>query len=272
MCQQCTTDALNYGEVIPGWYLMRAQKDGTTWKAGHWGLVWSNDPTFTWEETPTANPAFGLSDEDEEALYQANKDNEIGARIVSMSLPEDFSRAFGRMNPRTGYEIITAAMERGYDPKESGDLSWWLFDWIGEYLKTAEPKHHSEHDLAPDLGFAGIDGPVTLTAGTLLYGDLFEILSKMAIPAGYTSKPFALTLDEEIVGVAGRSVDQPSGWSCIVNADIASNTDASTVMIPDGQTASITVSTMAERSEPLPLPEHDRVTLRLNDQELLGLS
>lgn len=145
MCQQCTTDAMNYGEVMPDWFLMRAQKDGNTWKAGQWGLVSCNDPSFTWTSTPTPNPAFGLDDEAEEALWRANEHNEIGRRIVSTEMPEDFKAAFAEMSPLMGYDLVRAAMERGYDPKTSGDLHWWLYDWFGEFLKTAVPRHHGAH-------------------------------------------------------------------------------------------------------------------------------
>ena len=146
MCQQCTCQALTYGEAVPDWYLMQAQVDGSTWKAGQWGLVWSNDPTFTWTGTPTPNPAFGLDDAAEEALWKANEHNEIGARIVSTELPESFKEAFDTMNPRTGYDLVVASMQRGYDPDTSGDLAWWLWDWFGEYLRTATPRHHGAVD------------------------------------------------------------------------------------------------------------------------------
>lgn len=151
MCQQCMTNAQNYGELLPGWYLMRAQNDGTPmmddkiWKAGMWGLVWSNDPLTIWSSTGTPNPAFGLDDKAEEELWEANKDNEIGKRIV-LDLPDDFEEAFASFSPLTGYDLITAAMQRGYDPEKSGDLSWWLFDWMGEFLKTATPRHHGAVD------------------------------------------------------------------------------------------------------------------------------
>lgn len=146
MCEQCTTEALTYGEVIPGWLLMRAQKDGNRWKAGEWGLVWSNDPSFTWTSTPTPNPAFGLDDEAEEALYEANKGTPIGDRIASMKLPQDFKDAFEAVTPRAGYSLVCAAMEKGYDPETSGDFSWWFYDCVGEHLKTAVPHHHGAVD------------------------------------------------------------------------------------------------------------------------------
>ena len=45
MCTFCITKPLHYGEVLPGWFLMKANKDANpdskepSWKAGQWGLI-----------------------------------------------------------------------------------------------------------------------------------------------------------------------------------------------------------------------------------------
>ena len=159
MCQQCTTNAISFGEVIPGWFLMRARRDGNTWKRGQWGLVWSNDPSFTWTTTPTPSPVFGMTDNEEEAWFEANEGTPEMARMMAMA-PAEFRGVF-ECDPLTGYGLVTAAMERGYDPDKSGDFAYWLFDRIGEYLKTAEMTVPDQDDPFPDTP----DNPTDVTIG-----------------------------------------------------------------------------------------------------------
>ena len=134
MCEQCNTEAAFFGEPIPGWYLMRATKDGIKWKSGEWGLVFRNDPDLYWTSTPTPSALFNIQDEDEqEAWLQANKGTPEYVRVW-MEVPHDFATAF-MMEPGLGYDLVTAAMKRGYDPETSGDFTTWFFDLLGEHLK-----------------------------------------------------------------------------------------------------------------------------------------
>lgn len=55
MCTQCVVNPIYYGEIAPGWFLMRARKDegGTEgMRVGEWGLVECNDPTIVFDVTP----------------------------------------------------------------------------------------------------------------------------------------------------------------------------------------------------------------------------
>ncbi len=55
MCTQCVVNPIYYGEIAPGWWLMRARKDEgglDGMKAGEWGIVECNDPTIVFDVTP----------------------------------------------------------------------------------------------------------------------------------------------------------------------------------------------------------------------------
>ena len=160
MCEQCTTAAISFGEPLPGWYLKRARRDGNDWKKGEWGLIRSNDPTFKWSLTPTPSPMWGMTDEEEEAWFEAvDKTSPEYHRGIKLILSKEFDEYEDQFmcDPRTGYMLITAAMERGYDPHASGHIAHWLFDYLGEWLKTAPMEE--EGDALPDYG------PVDYTIG-----------------------------------------------------------------------------------------------------------
>lgn len=145
MCDQCTTEALRYGdEVLPGFSLMRAQKEGTRWHAGHWGLVECNDPTVTWTSKPQPSPVYGMTDEEEEEWFKKHEDDHELIDSALGHVPDDFRNAF-QIHPNTGYKLVTAAKQRGYNPKTSGDIINWLWEHFGEHLKTAVPVHHNSH-------------------------------------------------------------------------------------------------------------------------------
>jgi hypothetical protein len=82
-----------------------------------------------------------MTDEEEEAWFDAAEDNSPEVkRATYMGLREhDFFDTFGSCSPGTGYDLVKAAMERGYDPETSGHFEMWFFSYLGEWLKTAEP-------------------------------------------------------------------------------------------------------------------------------------
>lgn len=144
MCDQCNANPLSYGEPIPGWTLMRAQQDGIEWRKDEWGLVWSNDPTFTWTSTPTPCPLFNMPDEaEQEAWFSIHPSGTPEYERAMAYTPDDFAQAM-KVDPALGYDLVVAAMTKGYDPREGGDFHAWFFDYLGEYLKTAVPTHHAE--------------------------------------------------------------------------------------------------------------------------------
>lgn len=124
MCEQCLANPVSFGQPLRGFWLMRARRDGDNWKKGEWGLVECNDPTFYWVSTPRV-----LSDTEWE--------------------PEDFHDAF-MADPSTGYRLVAAAVEKGYDPTEGGFESWF-FNYLVEYLKTAEAVDEGDLYAIDDL-------------------------------------------------------------------------------------------------------------------------
>lgn len=159
MCEQCLTWPISFGNPLPGYKLMRARRDGNDWKRGEWGLIQCNDPTFTWKKTPTPSPTWGMTDEEEEAALEAMGDDHPDRyRALGLGLG-DFEKAFN-CSPTQGYELIAAAKKRGYNPKKHGFFTYWFFDYLGEWLKTAKIK--DEGDQFPTREeFA----PVDLTIG-----------------------------------------------------------------------------------------------------------
>ena len=45
---------------------------------------------------------------------------------------------FSSCTANEGYDLIKGAMERGYDPDDGPIFAYWFFNYLGEYLKTAE--------------------------------------------------------------------------------------------------------------------------------------
>jgi hypothetical protein len=46
MCEQCVANAHAWIDILPGWWLVRAHKDGNEMRAGQWGLMHCNDPSL----------------------------------------------------------------------------------------------------------------------------------------------------------------------------------------------------------------------------------
>jgi hypothetical protein len=162
MCLQCLCEAKSYGEVIPGWLLMTSSKGDKNWPLGYWGLVQSNDPTFVWEHRPLFDPHELI---ESELKRRGIKQPEIDKRMEKIEAStqdrhplwrefdnfhhkaETFSSAIcSWCPPNVGFELISACIKAGYNPKEDGDVAFWLFSYMGYYLATKQPKpvHHSK--------------------------------------------------------------------------------------------------------------------------------
>lgn len=138
MCEQCLTWPISFGQPLSGFTLMRARRDGNDWMKGEWALVECNDPTFQWRVTPTPSPIWGMTDDEEEAYFESLTHGSPEYDRVSFAYDRgDFEEVFSNMTAMTGYKMITAAMEKGYDQKQHGCFLPWFFDYLGEYLKDA---------------------------------------------------------------------------------------------------------------------------------------
>jgi hypothetical protein len=141
MCEQCLTNPISFGEPMPGFFLKRARRDGNDWKQGEWGLIECNDPSYRWCTTPTPDSTWGMTDDEEEAWFEnADKSSPEYRRAIEVlsDSENDFYAAFKVCSPLSGYDLVKAAIEVGYDPERSGSFQYWFFDYLGEWLKTAE--------------------------------------------------------------------------------------------------------------------------------------
>lgn len=122
MCEQCVTDCLHYGQVLPGWYLIRAQKDGNLMKIHQWGLLRCNDPDFVWTVDPIVDITYGMSDDQVDAL----PDDQWNLYRKFSNSAEKFEQSL-KGDIRSGYSLYKACLEAGYDPEVDGyNLSHWL--------------------------------------------------------------------------------------------------------------------------------------------------
>jgi hypothetical protein len=135
MCDQCLTNSLYFGEVLPGYQLIRARRKSDMMNVGDWGLVICNDPDYVWSSVPVMDPTSGMTD-DQMKQYFA----EDSSRSVFFTPDEFIDALYG--SPNQGYSLVKAAMSIGYNFEEHGQFDYWLFDHIARYLLT--------HDGEPD--------------------------------------------------------------------------------------------------------------------------
>jgi hypothetical protein len=119
MCEQCVAEAVQHGEVLPGWVLIRASRDGNLMKAGQWGLVSGNDPDYVWSATPRPEPPC------QDPQWSAWSEE---ARHFEEAL---------RADPPTGYLLYAAARQAGFIPE--GRFAFWLFGRLGRHLSERGP-------------------------------------------------------------------------------------------------------------------------------------
>ena len=112
MCEQCLVNPVYFGEVLPGYNLARARRDGNDWKKGEWGLIECNDPTYRWTSVPKETEWY-------------------------MDIPDDFIEGITANQPAFfTYKLVKTAIEAGYTEDENFEL--WLFNHIAKFLETAE--------------------------------------------------------------------------------------------------------------------------------------
>lgn len=122
MCEQCVINPLYFGQVFPGYTLIRARRESAETKVGQYGLVQCNDPTFT----ITFN--FHLIPDTKEW------DEQVAQLWKQLDC-----------HPVIGFELITACITKGYSVADSGPFVDWFALAIREHLVT----HEAEVDEDP---------------------------------------------------------------------------------------------------------------------------
>lgn len=142
MCRSCNAGTVNYGEIFDDWYIVKATKDDHIdggMKAGQWGLVIRNDPSFVWEFPPEPEPHLPEDDEREEADQgDASKFTaEDEAWHVWLEHADAISPFYSDdRDMRVTYKLVAAAVEKGYDPEEHGAFEYWLYDFAGKFIES----------------------------------------------------------------------------------------------------------------------------------------
>jgi len=140
MCEQCCAATIFFGEVFPGWYLVRARRDGHFMKKAQWGLVRQNDPEFYWDITPIDDDSdenfdiFTEKLEQFEEQFYSDFDSSVALlqSIFKRRLSKFFLRPF-KLTKRPTYD---------------------LFKYLGKFIKNSKP----EADEDPGLdGFGPVD-------------------------------------------------------------------------------------------------------------------
>ena len=127
MCELCAadTDCIGDCEIFPGWFLERAKRDGDFMKAEDFGFTRSNDPSFVFHTFPYPEPDKLAEKTSTEWREWYNKACEFGREL------QQYEISFEAI-----YSFVAAAKEKGYDEDKEGGFVYWLFDYLGQYLKT----------------------------------------------------------------------------------------------------------------------------------------
>ena len=138
MCEQCIADTVLIGgekEVLPGWFLVKAQKDGHSMKAGNYGLVVCNDPSFIFNIEPAVDPLDGMSDEQIEALDKNDVLWEL-SKVWSQKAYDFTNNIELTYYMMSVYELVSAGIKAGYNEEVDGyNFENWLFNHLGKFIR-----------------------------------------------------------------------------------------------------------------------------------------
>jgi hypothetical protein len=130
MCEQCAAATVDIAEFAPGWRLIQATRDGRLMKAGQYGLVDADDPSFILSVVPQPAPDSGvIGDVDNDPALSKAWDEWI-------DLEDRIYADMKACDPVVGYNLISACIEAGWD-RPGSDLplfSQWLTDRLGRIL------------------------------------------------------------------------------------------------------------------------------------------
>lgn len=156
MCEQCVAKTTTYlgpgeAEVLPGYALVRATKDGWLMKNGDWGLVHVNDPDYWWSATPVEDAFDGMSDEEVDRLASSTNNDAYDSAVEQIddalsgrtpSMLEKDCYAYPRFEDAT--RLYDAAKATGYDREKHGRFAAWLCHHLAVFLKTAKAYEDGE--------------------------------------------------------------------------------------------------------------------------------
>jgi hypothetical protein len=135
MCSQCLTKSVSYGEILPSeasyrWFLHKATKDEYAgeedcWKAGQWGLIQVNDPSFIYPGE----------------FYDSKVNEEKHFENLDL-----LDKALDSMDVMTSHQFVESCIQGGYNPAKHGSrISSWFMDRIARHLeetgKAVEKAH-----------------------------------------------------------------------------------------------------------------------------------
>lgn len=103
-------------------------------KAGHWGLVESNDPTFVWDFEPLPDPTFNMSEEEQQVFYETHTDETARLDRDEARFAEIF-----HCSPLVGWRLVESCIKAGFDPKKYGNVSYWLLNYLGQHIRSVSP-------------------------------------------------------------------------------------------------------------------------------------
>lgn len=137
MCEQCMAETESW-DILPGIALVRATADGSYMKKGQWGLVICNDPFCIWDKIPIPDYSRGLTEEDDEKYWDSQPES-VWTNLLETV--RDIEKAL-HICPRTGYELIKACIEKGYNIKDI--FGWWFCDYMGRFILNNKSTPHIE--------------------------------------------------------------------------------------------------------------------------------
>jgi hypothetical protein len=158
MCTQCCVDAqfflLNpdgsvddYKDLLPGWALFRATRDGAAMKAGQWGLVQCNDPDFVWDDAPIPDPCHGLSDDEYENELKNKEVSELDREFIDRAQRFDRKLVESTAAVDSVWRLVESGRKMGYDPDTGGTFAYWLFHRMGVWVRDHQPISHVDERL-----------------------------------------------------------------------------------------------------------------------------
>jgi len=126
MCEQCCAATITWPNVLPGWHLVRARRDGHEMKVRQWGLLRCNNPEFIWSTTP---------EKDGDSFNDLAKDQADHYKFIAAF--NKFQEEFG--GTLSSSKALGDAIKE-QDPYQEGSLEYWLFNHLGKFIRENKPE------------------------------------------------------------------------------------------------------------------------------------